>query len=203
MPSETHKIIDLYRRHAGAWTRQRGKQLVERKWLDKFLELQPDTPSVLDIGCGSGEPIGRYLLECGCSLTGADASPELLEIARDSLPSATWISSDMRGLDLGTRFHGLLAWNSTFHLTPDDQRRMFPIFRQHAAPGTALMFTSGPARGEAMGEFEGEALYHSSLDPSEYQELMEQHGFELVDHAIEDPMCNQQTVWLAQLRDVG
>ncbi len=202
MPSDADKIIDLYRRHAPAWTRQRGKQLVERQWLDKFLELQPDTPSVLDIGSGSGEPIGRYLLECGCSLTGVDTCPELLEIARDSLPSATWISVDMRGLDLRTQFHGLLAWNSTFHLTPDDQRRMFPIFRQHAAPGTALMFTSGPACGEAMGEFEGEALYHSSLDPSEYQELLDQHGFELMDHIIEDQNCNEQTVWLAQLRDV-
>ncbi len=118
---------------------------MERQCLDKFIELQSDTPSVLDIGCGSGEPIDRYLLECGCPLTGVDASPELLEIARDSLPSATWISADMRGLDLRTQFHGLLAWNSTFQLTPDDQRRMFPIFRQHAAPGTALTFTSGPA----------------------------------------------------------
>ncbi|MFG5384468.1 hypothetical protein [Yoonia sp. R2-816] len=53
-----------------------------------------------------------------------------------------------------------------------------------------------------MGEFEGEALYHSSLDPSEYQELLDQHGFELMDHIIEDQNCNEQTVWLAQLRDV-
>jgi hypothetical protein len=48
---------------------------------------------------------------------------------------------------------------------------MFPIFRAHAAPRAALMFTSGPAQGEAIGQLEGEPLYHASLDPTEYKQL--------------------------------
>ena len=67
----------------------------------------------------------------------------------------------MRSLDLNATFDGLLAWNS---LSPADQRQMFPFFRRHAVGGAALMFTSGPSFGEAMGTFGGEALYHSSLD---------------------------------------
>ena len=41
---------------------------------------------------------------------------------------------------------------------------MFPIFRDHAAAGCALMFTSGPSAGEAIGSYQGEPLYHASLD---------------------------------------
>lgn len=37
---------------------------------------------------------------------------------------------------------------------------MFPVFAAHAAPGAVLMFTSGPTAGEAIGEWEGEPLYH-------------------------------------------
>ena len=64
----------------------------------------------------------------------------------------------MRGLSLWRRFDGILAWDSFFHLSADDQRKMFAVFRDHAAPGAALLFTSGPRAGVAMGTFEGVTL---------------------------------------------
>jgi hypothetical protein len=76
---------------------------------------------------------------------------------------------------------------------------MFPIFRKHAAPKAALLFTSGPLYGEILGSFEGEALYHASLAPDEYRSLLSQNGFEVVSHVVEDPNCGLHTIWLAQL----
>jgi hypothetical protein len=104
----------------------------------------------------------------------------------------------MRTLSLPQRFDGMLAWDSFFHLDPEDQRRMFPVFRRHAAPCAALMFTSGPAHGEAIGSYQGEPLYHASLDASEYRAILNANGFEVVAHVIEDPDCGHHTVWLAQ-----
>ena len=66
--------------------------------------------------------------------------------------------------------------------------------------GGALMFTSGPAFGEAIGELEGEPLYHASLEIDEYRALLAQNGFEVVCHTIEDPDCGGHSVWLAQRR---
>lgn len=165
------------------------------------MDLLPDAPCILDIGCGSGEPIGKYLLENGSTVVGIDASPELIDIANERVPQATWIVGDMRNLRLDRKFHGIVAWNSTFHLTPDNQRQMFAIFEQHAASRTVLMFTSGPGYGEQVGEFEGETLYHASLDAEEYRHLLDQHGFDVVAHVVEDPECGLQTVWLAQFRN--
>ncbi|MEM7614248.1 MAG: class I SAM-dependent methyltransferase [Pseudomonadota bacterium] len=203
MHPEAQKVIDLYRRHARAWAAQRGAQLPERAWLERFLKRLPQSPSILDLGCGSGDPIDRFLIAQGCTLTGIDASPELIEIARARLPEATWVTSDMRNLHLDRTFDGLLAWHSTFHLTPEDQRAMFAVFERHAAEGAALMFTSGPREGEAIGAFQGEALYHASLDGQEYRALMDQHGFEVVDHVVEDPDCGLVTVWLARFVGQG
>ncbi len=139
----------------------------------------------------------RYLLDNGFHVRGIDSSPDLIAIAKDSLETGSWSVADMRSLNLGEQFDGVLAWNSFFHLTPDDQRAMFDIFRRHSAKGAALMFTSGPAHGEAIGTFEGETLYHSSLDTTEYWSLLGCHGFDVIEHVIEDPDCNGQTVWLA------
>jgi hypothetical protein len=60
------------------------------------------------------------------------------------------------------------------------------------------MFTSGPRHGSVLGEFEGEPLYHGSLDEDEYRSLLRQNGFEVVEHVVEDPACGEHTVWLAQ-----
>jgi len=77
---------------------------------------------------------------------------------------------------------------------------MFSRFQAHAAPGSALMFTSGHAEGSAIGELEGDPLYHGSLDPDEYRALLDAAGFEVVAHVSKDPTCGHRTIWLAQQR---
>ncbi len=198
MASLPERIIGLYERHACAFDRDRGKTLFEKRWLDHFLDLLPGGGSVLDIGCGSGEPIARYLIKRGHPVTGIDASPTLLALCRKRFPEQEWILADMRRLALGRYFQGLIAWDSFFHLAHDDQRRMILVFASHAAPGAALMFTSGPGHGEAIGAYGGEPLYHASLDAAEYRALLEASGFAVVAHRVEDPDCSGRTIWLAQ-----
>lgn len=199
MTDDADSIISFYDRHARGWDRDRGRQLIEKAWLDRFLALLPAGGSILDIGCGSAEPIGRYCIEAGYELTGVDSSPAMIDMCRSRFPDRSWQVVDMRTLALGRRFDGILAWDSYFHLRQADQRDMFPIFRQHAAPGAALMLTSGPRQGEAIGVYRGEPLYHASLDPTEYRLLLEQQGFAIVSHALEDAGCGGHTVWLARL----
>jgi SAM-dependent methyltransferase len=191
-------IIGLYTRHALQWDRDRCKTLFERGWLDRFLRVAGDRAAILDLGCGAGDPIARYLIDAGHPVTGLDSSPALIELCRQRFPTQNWTIGDMRRADLGRRFGGILAWDSFFHLAPDDQRAMFGVFRAHAAPGAALMFTSGPAEGEAIGSYQGEALYHASLAAAEYRQLLAVHDFDVVAHVADDPDCGGHTVWLAK-----
>lgn len=202
MASEAERIVGLYHRYADDWDKERGRSLLEKEWLDRFLALLPPKPSILDIGCGSGEPIARYLIEKGCEVTGVDSSPTLIAMCKDRFPDQEWIVTDMRSLSLDRFLDGILAWDSFFHLCPDDQRKMFPIFRRHAGTKAALTFTSGPSYGEAIGTYKGEPLYHGSLDGAEYRSLLDQNGFDVVSHVVEDSTCGHQTVWLAQLRSI-
>lgn len=175
---------------------------MEATWLDRFMSLMPSRPAVLDIGCGSGEPMRRYLSERGCAVTGVDSSPAMIALCESALPQQNWRVADMRSLSLGVTFDGLLAWDSFFHLCHADQRRMFAVFRAHASPRAALMFTAGPSHGVAMGTFEGEPLYHASLDASEYRGLLDENGFSVVEHVVEDETCSRHTIWLARLHQL-
>jgi trans-aconitate methyltransferase len=198
--SEAERIISLYQRYAHEWDQDRDRSLLEMPWLDRWLALLPPHASLLDIGCGSAEPIARHCIERGCKVTGIDSSPALISLCKSRFPGQDWIVADMRELSLNQRFHGILAWDSFFHLCPADQRKMFPIFRSHAAPRAALMFTSGDTLGEAIGAYQGEPLYHGSLDEAEYRSLLSQNGFDAVAYVTRDASCGGHTIWLAQFR---
>lgn len=190
-------VIGLYERNALAYDRERGRTLQERAWLDRFAAALPAGGTVLDLGCGMGEPIARDLIQRGFRVTGVDSSPSMIELCRRRFPDAEWHVADMRELVLSRRFDGTLAWDSFFHLPADDQRAMFPRFRALAGPGAALLFTSGPAEGEAIGSWCGEPLYHASLSPAEYRRLLLENGFAVQAYVEDDPDCGNHTVWLA------
>jgi trans-aconitate methyltransferase len=196
--SPADSIIGLYERNAHAWDRERRRNLIERRWLDLFLNEVGWGASVVDIGCGAGEPVADYLIMNGCRLTGVDSAPTMLAICRSRFPAHQWVETDMRDMNLGRTFEGLVVWHSFFHLVPEEQRHMFDVFALHAAPRATLLFTTGPAHGEHVTDWQGEPLYHASLSTDEYRELLFERGFEVLAHMIEDPGCGGATVWLAR-----
>ncbi len=199
--SSPDMILETYERVADGFDRARNRSLFERKWLDKMLSHAParrPARKVLDLGCGPGRPIATYLVDRRCEVTGVDGAEAMVALFQRNLPQARAVHGDMRGLDLGEKFDAVLAWNSFFHLSADDQRTMFATFATHAAPRAVLMFTSGPAEGEAIGTVEGESVFHASLSPDEYRKLLIDSGFAPISFTPEDPDCFGHSIWLAR-----
>ena len=87
-PASADEIIGLYERHAAAWDRVRAADLtLERAWVERFAAHLPAGGSVLDLGCGSGQPIARDLLARGFAVVGVDSSPTLIATCRRRFPS--------------------------------------------------------------------------------------------------------------------
>lgn len=192
---------DVYERNAARFAAERSKSLQERAWLDRFLALLPDGGTILDLGCGSGEPIAEYFLRRGYPVTGADFSHAMLGLARQRRPNGNWHQTDMRELDLPERFDGIIAWDSFFHLRPDEQRATLPRIARHLAPGGALLLTVGPVAGEVVGKVGADRVYHASLSPEEYGDILDDLGVDVVDFDPEDPDCSGHTVLLARCRE--
>ena len=194
------EVTETYDKIAAWFDGARSRTLIERPYLDELTGALRPGAAILDLGCGVGEPIMRYLVERGFAVTGVDASAAMIAIARPRFPGTPLLVGDMRRLDLGRRFGAVIAWHSFFHLPHDDQRAMFAVFAEHLEPGGLLMFTSGDEHGEVWSENGGEALYHASLDAGEYRRLLAAHGFALLRHAANDAACGGATVWLARYR---
>ncbi len=152
---------------------------------------------LLDLGGGKGIPLARYFIEHGYSMHAIDTAPQMIEQCQQHFPKQQWFVADMRHLNLKQRYARILAWDSFFHLTHDDQRAMFPIFLSMLkwVPHSYLL---GPSYGQALSFLEGETLYHASLAAEEYQYLLAANGFQVIQMIVNDSSCTKHTVWLAQ-----
>lgn len=190
-------ILDIYEDKADFWAQERAaSKFSEKKYMDRVRDRLSAGSEILDLGCGTGAPIAQYFIETGFMVTGVDGSKNMIAKAAKTFPLDEWIVADMRTLVLGRSFAAVLAWDSFFHLSFEEQEKMFPIFRRHLQPGGILLFTSGPERGEAIGDMGGEKLYHASLAPAEYRALFKANGLKEISFTPEDAECGGHTVWL-------
>lgn len=196
---ERKDVFKVYDIIGESFFENRRQNLMEEKYLELICSLIPKQGNILDLGCGSGKPIFEYFKNRGYQVVGVDASEKILSIARENFPEDEFFLMDMRQLKLEQKFNAIIAWHSFFHLEGKDQEKMFKIFQEQLKPNGVLMFTSGNELAEAWSENYGQDLYHASLSPEQYQELLAAHQFKLIQHSIEDPECGGATVWIAQL----
>jgi len=84
-----------------AWARAPGHDSYWRFHRDRFLALLPPPPaSVLDVGCGEGR-VPRDLRARGYEVIGIDASPTLIEHAREADPDGDYRVADAAHLPFG------------------------------------------------------------------------------------------------------
>lgn len=195
-------IVEIYEESAEFWSRERARSaFFEKKYMEWALARLPAGDGLLDLGCGSGFPIADFFLRNGIKVTGVDAAAAMIKLAAERFPDAQWEVADMRTLSLGRKFSAIIAWDSFFHLTFSEQEKMFPIFREHLLDKGVLVFTSGPERGEAIGDMNGNPLFHASLAPEEYRRLLKMNGLEAVSFHPNDPDCGGHSIWLCRTKN--
>ena len=105
---------------------------------------------VLDVATGTGLVL-RALRERReeLRLTGTDISPGMLEVARDSLPDATWVEADAAALPIADRSVDLNTCVTALHAIPDAPAALAEWRRVLRPGGYALTATFVEYRGAA------------------------------------------------------
>jgi SAM-dependent methyltransferase len=109
--------------YADLLTPERTAAEIEVIW--QLLELEPGV-ELLDLACGHGR-IANPLAERGVRVTGLDATPHFLELARKDASErgvdVEYVEGDMRSLPWSERFDRVLCWFTSFGYFDDDENR--------------------------------------------------------------------------------
>jgi SAM-dependent methyltransferase len=108
-------------------------------WL---LELQRGA-EVLDLACGHGR-IANRLAERGVRVTGLDATPLFLDLARRDAAERgvdiDYVEGDMRSLPWERRFDAIVSWFTSFgYFDADGNRRVLEQAQRALKPGRRLL----------------------------------------------------------------
>ncbi|WP_435258211.1 class I SAM-dependent DNA methyltransferase [Thioclava sp. FR2] len=144
MAEDDHGHEAVYDASAHAWDVERQGRFPERFLIQRLVAGLPRGAAVLDLGCGSGQPIAAFLAEQGFLVTGVDFSARMLALAAARLPAQRFVRQDMRMLSLGQRFQAVVAWDSFFHLWASEQLVLIPRIAEHLCAGGLFLFTCGP-----------------------------------------------------------
>ena len=103
----------------------------------------PPGATVLDLGCGSGMPITKVLVDEGLNVYAVDASPSFVQAFRNNLPEIPVACEAVEdSLFFGRMFDGVVAWGLIFLLRAEEQRRLIQRVAAILVPGGRLLFTS-------------------------------------------------------------
>lgn len=92
----------------------------DRALLDRFASLADATKRVLDLGCGPGH-VSKHLAARGLTMRGIDLAPEMVRVARERVPEATFEIGDLLALELEPRaLGGAVLLYSLINLVRED-----------------------------------------------------------------------------------
>lgn len=142
---------------------------------------------VLDLGCGDGVPISRFLAGEGFGVVALDSSPEMIARYRANFPDVPTRCERIEEATFAAEsFEAVVAWGVLFHLPQAEQRAVIRKVSDWLRPGGRFLFTSGDAEGTSEGEMDGVSFRYVSLGVSGYRAAIERAGMHLeADHRDE------------------
>lgn len=142
---------------------------------------------LLDVACGTGEHL-HHLQSSFELVTGIDACPAMLAVARDKLPAADLYEADMRRFDLGRRFDLVICLFASVGYLPDiaGLRQAIARMADHVAPRGLLMLEPAltpkqvrPPRTDRMSvEIDGTRVHRTTAATLEDNALLIRFDFE-------------------------
>jgi SAM-dependent methyltransferase len=114
---------------------------LDRSILSAFAELTRPTADgrVADLGCGPGH-VTAHLRDLGLSAFGVDASPAMVQLAREAYPGVRFDVGSMAALDIADgALGGVLSRWSIIHTPPPEVPAILAEFHRVLAPGGHLL----------------------------------------------------------------
>jgi 2-polyprenyl-3-methyl-5-hydroxy-6-metoxy-1,4-benzoquinol methylase len=170
-----------YEHHAATFIRCRSKGIngVGAASVRQWARSLPPNATVLDMGCGAGDPISKALVNEGLIVYGIDASPSMVQIFRQNFPNIPVACEAAEDSSFFNRqFDAIIAWGLIFLLPEKTQEVVIPKMANALYTGGKLLFT---APSQSMKWYDAITEIESvSLGAERYKALLAASGLSLI-----------------------
>ena len=133
---------------------------------------------VLDLGCGTGIPVTKILLEAGLKAFAVDASPKMVADFQQNFPAIPVACEPVeRSSFFNLTFDGIISVGLMFLLPKENQKRLIQKMAAALNPGGKLLFTA-PVEKITWNDAMTEQL-SISLGAEEYKKLILDSGLSI------------------------
>jgi cyclopropane fatty-acyl-phospholipid synthase-like methyltransferase len=146
----------------------------------KWVQTLPSDSSVLDLGCGTGIPVSRILIDHGMKVYGIDASPSMVKAFQRNFPRTPILCEAVEDSSFFDRkFDAIIAWGLLFLLPEKTQEIVIQKAANALAAGGRLLFTATYKKNEWNDAMTQQSSI--SLGAERYRELLTASGLSVTD----------------------
>ncbi|WP_327721754.1 class I SAM-dependent methyltransferase [Streptomyces sp. NBC_00490] len=156
-----------------------GAETKYQSLLGDLCRRVPAGGTVLDVGCGSGEPVARTLAAAGYRITGIDISEVQVRRARERVPHADFIPDATAACFDDASFDAVVCLFALIHIPQAEQPPLLRKICGWLRPGGCFVATTGHSEWTATEEDwlgGGAPMWWSHADAATNRQWIEQAG---------------------------
>lgn len=181
----TDLIKNGYNQIAQAYQNERD-MLKSGKYLQKFLQQLKPQSYILDLGCGSGDPVDIQLIRHGHLVSGLDISPVQIGLARKNCPTGSFSVRDIQTLQPKEfETDAIVSFYTFFHISREKHLELLKIINSFLPINGLFLLTMGDKDFEGYHDLYGAKMWSSQYDPQKNAQLLIEAGFEIITNTID------------------
>ncbi|MGA8164622.1 MAG: class I SAM-dependent methyltransferase [Waddliaceae bacterium] len=161
-----------------------------------FLSHLSPNSKILDLGCGPGRD-AKYFVDKGYRVVGVDISPQMIALARDSVPQADFIVSDIESLNLNCEsVDAIWASASLLHVSKQAMPSVLANLYRTLKPGGIFYVSMKRGIGEELradDRYGGVEKFWNYLSEDELADLIVEGGFQIIEQDTHEKSTIYQT----------
>jgi len=153
------------------------------KRIKEFIEVLNIKDNILDLGCGPGN-VSKQLTLCGKDIcvTGIDLSENMLKLAKQNVPNATFYCQDIRTINFTEKsFDAIILSFCIVHLYDDEMEELIEKVSGYLKENGKLYlsFIEGRKKGFETTSFSKEAIFFNDYLTEDIELILENNGMDI------------------------
>ena len=176
-----------YDQVADAYARLESETIWPRmRWLGKLLDALQPGASILDLGCGSGDPADVVIAQQH-QVTGVDISHAQITRARQNVPTGRFLHADLGSVTFPpAAFDAVISFYTLEHLPREEHATILGRISDWLKPGGFLLIgTEANETAGVIGTWLGVPMYFSSFDSDTVIRMIRETGLAVRETANE------------------